>query len=235
MLLSIVMPVYNHLDLTQQAIKNIYETQMDVDFELIIVNDGSTDDTKHWLNQNKKDNWTVIHQENKWTNEAWNVWVSHAKWTYIVVINNDILLPLSAFRMMIDCFKWDEKIMMVCPRSTTLKVNDYGSLPFYFKFHIHWWCYMMDSRVKEMLFPIDKRLRIFGGDNWLYYKMIYMWYKYKLAKDIVIHHMESQTVDTNKNLDRPIFFQIAKEEWRHVIPFELKADTPKEDLTFSLY
>jgi hypothetical protein len=39
-------------------------------------------------------------------------------------------------------------------------------------------------------------------------------FKKKLAvkHDVIIHHMESQTVDISNNKDRPIFFQIAKEE-----------------------
>jgi hypothetical protein len=42
--------------------------------------------------------------------------------------------------------------------------------------------------------------------------MIYMGYKMKLVVDVVIHHLESQTVDVTKNTDRPIFLAIAKEE-----------------------
>jgi glycosyltransferase involved in cell wall biosynthesis len=41
--LDVVIPVYNHLDLTKQVIKNIEDTQKDVKYRLIIVNDGSSD------------------------------------------------------------------------------------------------------------------------------------------------------------------------------------------------
>ncbi len=232
--LSIIVPVYNHLDLTQQVIKNIKETQSDIDYELIIVNDGSTDGTEERLKKNKEKNWVVINQENKGTNEAWNAWVKSAKWKYLAIINNDIIMPKWALKKLLEPFK-DKSVMMVCPRTTTLKVKDYGEKPFYLKYHIHWRCYVLDSRAKDILFPIDNRLRIFGGDNRLYYKMLYLGYKYVLKHDVIIHHMESQTVDVRNNKDRPIFFNIMKEEWWYVFPFELKNDAPVSDLIFSLY
>lgn len=229
--LDVVIPVYNHLDLTKQVIKNIEDTQKDVKYRLIIVNDGSSDWTEKWLNNNKKKNWIVIHQENQWTNWARNKWVELATSKYISVINNDILFKEWAFRRFVEWFT-DDSIMMVNPRSTTLKVKDYWEKPFYFANHIQWRCRTISKKAKELLFPIDKRLKIFWWDNWLFFKMLYMWYKLKVLHDVVIHHLESQTVDVTKNLDRPIFFEIAKEEWRYVLPVDLKNNILEEDLVF---
>lgn len=232
MKLSVVVPVYNHLELTQQIIANL-ESNQEYD-ELIIVNDGSSDGTKKRLNENKKSNWIVVHQENKWTNWAWNKWVEIASWDFIAVLNNDIVLPAWALQTMLSWFSSDD-IWMVNPRSTTLKVKDYGEKPFYFANHIQGWCWIITKEAKEKLFPIDSRLRIFWWDNWLFFKMIYD-FKKKLAVkyDVIIHHMESQTVDISKNTDRPIFFEIAKEEWRYVIPVKLENKELEEDLIYWL-
>jgi glycosyltransferase involved in cell wall biosynthesis len=229
-MLSIVVPVYNHLDLTMQCIKNIEETQ-EFD-ELIIVNDGSSDWTREWLDENKKEKWVVIHQENKWTNWARNAGAAVARWDYIAVLNNDLVLPNWALQKMVSWLSDD--VWMVNLRSTTLKIKDYWTLPFYFANHIQWRCWIITKEAKEKLFPIDTRLRIFWWDNWLFFKMIYLWKKLKIKHDVIIHHLESQTVDVTKNTDRPIFFQIAKEEWWYVAPVDLANKDIQEDLTFWL-
>jgi glycosyltransferase involved in cell wall biosynthesis len=49
MLLSILMPVYNERERVEQAVTEVLATQLPTDFELIIVDDGSTDGTREIL------------------------------------------------------------------------------------------------------------------------------------------------------------------------------------------
>jgi dolichol-phosphate hexosyltransferase len=49
MLLSILMPVYNERERVEQAISEVLSTQLPTDFELLIVDDGSTDGTREIL------------------------------------------------------------------------------------------------------------------------------------------------------------------------------------------
>jgi glycosyltransferase involved in cell wall biosynthesis len=49
MLLSILMPVYNERERVEQAIAEVLSTELPADFELIIVDDGSTDGTREIL------------------------------------------------------------------------------------------------------------------------------------------------------------------------------------------
>lgn len=232
-MLSVVIPVYNHLDLTIQIIENIQRTQSDIEYELIIVNDGSIDWTKKWLDNNKKSNWLVIHQENQWTNWAWNIWVEKARWEYILIVNNDILFEDGAFSKMIRWFDSDD-IMMVNPVTRTPNTSKYWVSPFYFTNHIQWRCYMITQGAKELLFPIDKRLKIFGWDNIIFYKMIYAGYKLKIIKDVIVTHLESQTVTWIQNIDVPAFVKIMKEEWRYIIPVSVENSVPISDLVFWL-
>jgi glycosyltransferase involved in cell wall biosynthesis len=48
-MLSILMPVYNEQERVEQAITEVLSTDLGIDFELIIVNDGSTDRTREIL------------------------------------------------------------------------------------------------------------------------------------------------------------------------------------------
>jgi glycosyltransferase involved in cell wall biosynthesis len=49
-MLSILMPVYNEQERVEEAITEVLATELPTDFELIIVNDGSTDRTREILN-----------------------------------------------------------------------------------------------------------------------------------------------------------------------------------------
>jgi glycosyltransferase involved in cell wall biosynthesis len=48
-MLSILMPVYNELERVEQAIDEVLSTELPSDFELIVVDDGSTDGTRELL------------------------------------------------------------------------------------------------------------------------------------------------------------------------------------------
>ncbi len=48
-MLSILMPVYNERERVERAIAEVLETELPTDFELIVVNDGSTDGTTEIL------------------------------------------------------------------------------------------------------------------------------------------------------------------------------------------
>lgn len=84
--ISIVMPTYNNLDYLPKAIDSILN-QSCTDFELIIVNDGSTDGTKEYLEALPKTNKIrVFHKENGGTGSALNLGFEHANgiwWTWV--------------------------------------------------------------------------------------------------------------------------------------------------------
>ena len=48
-MLSILMPVYNERERVEQAIAEVLATELPSDFELIVVDDGSTDGTREIL------------------------------------------------------------------------------------------------------------------------------------------------------------------------------------------
>jgi len=65
---SIVMPVFNQLEYTVQAINSVIKNTQGVTYELIVINNGSTDGTTDYLNGLKKKiaNVKVFHfSENK--------------------------------------------------------------------------------------------------------------------------------------------------------------------------
>ncbi|HEC68495.1 MAG TPA: glycosyltransferase [Candidatus Desulfofervidus auxilii] len=91
---SIIIPVFNKLEFTKQCLDALYEVTPINLFELIIVNNASTDGTKEFLNEFAKThpNVKVIHnQENLGFAKACNQGARAAKGKYLVFLNNDTI------------------------------------------------------------------------------------------------------------------------------------------------
>lgn len=98
---SIIMPVYNNEKYFPAAVHSVL-SQSHEDFELIIVDDGSTDKTGEIADDfAKKDKRIqVIHQDNQWIYESFNNGISNAVGEYIYILNSDDRLrPQSLKRM----------------------------------------------------------------------------------------------------------------------------------------
>lgn len=92
--ISIILPTYNQAHYLPEALEAIFN-QTYSDFELIVVNDGSTDLTSNVLNEYKKKlAFTVIEQENQGLPRALNKGFSKARGTYFTWTSTDnITLP----------------------------------------------------------------------------------------------------------------------------------------------
>ncbi|MCP4713524.1 MAG: glycosyltransferase [Deltaproteobacteria bacterium] len=91
--LSVVMSAYNCEQYIGQAIESIL-AQTFTDFEFIIINDGSADDTGNLIDSYRDERITVLHQENKGLISALNTGVGHARTSLIARMDaDDIALP----------------------------------------------------------------------------------------------------------------------------------------------
>ena len=89
-MISVIIPVYNVENYLRQCLDSILN-QTYTDFEVICVNDGSTDNSLNILNEYaKKDSRIkVISQKNKGPSKARNVGLKHANSEYICFIDSD--------------------------------------------------------------------------------------------------------------------------------------------------
>ena len=87
---SIVMPVYNNEKLLPNAVNSIIN-QTFSDWELIIVDDGSTDNTPAVADSfaETDSRIRVIHQENQWIFRSYNNGYAAANGRYIFIVNSD--------------------------------------------------------------------------------------------------------------------------------------------------
>lgn len=100
---SIVIPCYNHGEYIPETIASIEQIEDKNLYEVIIVNDGSTDQTTNDylknLQQENKDNYTIIFQENQGVCFARNKAISLSRGTYILPLDADnILYPEYIYR-----------------------------------------------------------------------------------------------------------------------------------------
>lgn len=88
---SIVVPTFNNCSALKDTINNLLRIDYGK-YEIIIVNDGSTDGTFDYLNNLQNKNIRVINQKNQGVSSARNVGISVAKGDYILFVDDDDIL-----------------------------------------------------------------------------------------------------------------------------------------------
>lgn len=83
---TIIIPNYNGLKFMEPCMKAL-ETQSDKNFELLVVDNGSTDGSVDWLKEHEIP--TIYLEENTGFSGAVNVGIRHARTPYVILLNND--------------------------------------------------------------------------------------------------------------------------------------------------
>lgn len=94
--LSFIVPVYNAEDSIEKCIDNILDTDC-ADFELIIVNDGSTDATAELISKYRDKRIVYMEQDNKGVSEARNSGLCKAAGKYIVFVDADDFVEVKKY------------------------------------------------------------------------------------------------------------------------------------------
>jgi len=99
-LVSIIMPAYNAEKYIEEAIESVMQ-QSYVDWELIVVNDGSTDNTLSLIESFDDKRIILLNQENAGVSTARNVGLCQAKGEYITFLDADDVLPQESLEVRI--------------------------------------------------------------------------------------------------------------------------------------
>lgn len=87
-MISIILPVYNVEKYVGTCIKSILSQKFN-DFELIIVNDGSTDASLDVINEYHDNRIVLVNQANKGLSEARNTGLKYAKGQFVTFVDSD--------------------------------------------------------------------------------------------------------------------------------------------------
>lgn len=88
--ISVVIPAYNAMTYLPETLENLLQ-QTWQDFEVIVVNDGSSDDTPQWVAEVRDPRVKLVSQENQGLAGARNTGIAHAQGEYIAFLDADDL------------------------------------------------------------------------------------------------------------------------------------------------
>jgi len=112
-LVSVVIPVYNQESMIRRVIDVIY-TSTYKNFEVVVVNDGSTDGTKEVLDEMAKTGeypeLKIIHKKNEGKRRAVAAGFYESKGRYVVFIDSDSIIDKNSIEEFVKCFEYDSKI-----------------------------------------------------------------------------------------------------------------------------
>jgi glycosyltransferase involved in cell wall biosynthesis len=101
---SVVIPAYNAMPYLPEAIETVL-AQTFTDFEVVVVDDGSTDNTAAWLTQLSDSRVQVISQKNQGQATARNTGITHATGDYIAFLDADDLWKSTLLEQLVNCLE----------------------------------------------------------------------------------------------------------------------------------
>ena len=110
---SFIIPVYNRPEEIHELLQSFVEMKTDENFEIVIVEDGSTIPSKTVVEGFKPIlNISYFHKKNSGPGDSRNFGMKHAKGNYFIILDSDCILPVNYLREVskslqqeyVDCF-----------------------------------------------------------------------------------------------------------------------------------
>jgi len=239
---KIITLTYNGLEYTVQFIKSLYQNTK-ISFDLIIVDNGSTDLTREYLKTVAKREGNVhliFNNKNRGfaggNNDALEL-IKNKNWKYVVLVNNDVILPPGWLRSLIQVVESDSSIGLVGPVSNfsggfqrvdvPLKNASVGIVSEYAK---QWrkdnanktvrvgrlmgWCLLITRPCFEIVGLLPEELIMFE-DNWYSLAAIHAGFKLMVDLSTFIWHFGSMSFRENQ-IDQVRVFRENEIKFREV-------------------
>lgn len=149
---TVVIPAYNAAKFIRETIKSVL-TQTLSNFEVIVVNDGSTDGTQAVLDTFSDARLTVLRQDNRGVSAARNAGLAVARAPYIFFLDADDILVGNALHRMVTTL--DENPQRVACFAHYVRITEGGS-ELSTRSHLRW-----------RIFPTDNTLRHLAAKNFI--------------------------------------------------------------------
>ena len=122
-LVSVIIPTFNRTDKVIEAINSVrYQTYTDM--EIIVVDDGSTDDTLEKISINYDPRIRVISQKNSGVSSARNFGMANARGKYIAFLDSDDLWIPSKLKKQMDLMEGNKDLGIIICGVVRLNMND---------------------------------------------------------------------------------------------------------------
>ncbi len=119
-LFSVIVPAYNEEESIQRTLASLCNVAYPQEnMEIIVVNDGSTDNTRmiveEFIREHPTRKMILINQENKGKGKAMNKGLEKVNGEFFACLDADAFVAPNALEVMLPLFEDDEKIAAVCP------------------------------------------------------------------------------------------------------------------------
>ncbi|HWS30377.1 MAG TPA: glycosyltransferase [Clostridia bacterium] len=211
---SVVLLAYNQLEYTKKCVESLLRHTSDVVYELITINNGSSDGTEEYFNSLSNEK-KISFLDNIGVDKAVNYGFRLAEGKYTLNLSNDIVVTPRWLKNLVVCAESDEKIGMVVPvcnfSSNYQTVNlPYSSLEkldkiteLYNRTNPALWEERLRLITYTCLFRTDLQKAIGGfdedfnpgayDDDAISFTIRRKGYKLMLVKDTYVHHFGSIT------------------------------------------
>ncbi len=174
---SIVVATYNNKNTLKKTIDSLLNQKFSGKYEVIVVNDGSTDGTQEFLDEYVKGKRLlfVLHQKNKGVCAARNRGIAASEHEIIVNMDHDCIAEPDWLQKMVDGFDSEEV-------GVVSAYDYYGGTSTAFR-----------KRLLERVKGYDEDYKYYREDTDLSFKIMDSGYKFKLVKAGYVHdHVEAK-------------------------------------------
>ena len=204
---SIIIPVHNCVEYTKKCIESIRQNANSDDYEIIVINNASNDETEGYL---KSLGVIVINnKENVGVAKAWNQGIRTAKGEFLFIINNDIIVCKNFIENMINFYEKEKNTGIASPGTKEGELNyDFEIYSENFikkmknvkeKGFCGWFMVIKRDRFEKVgLFSEEYNIGI-GEDTDFYFRLKKLGYESYITGAAFIHHFGSKTIKEIKN------------------------------------
>lgn len=215
--ISVVIPCYNSSKYIIETLDSITKQSIIDYVEIIVVNDGSTDNSKEivekFIEENQSINISLINQENKGPSIARNFGADHAKGEYLVFIDSDDKIHPKYLEKCIEILKNNPKIEIVYSNAEYFdakkgkwKLPKFELKSFLIQNSIPIFCVMRTETFRKIK-GFDGNLKFFEDwELWIRYSKQFKNFIYKIPETLFYYRKRTEKnslINKNdKNLDR---------------------------------
>jgi glycosyltransferase involved in cell wall biosynthesis len=111
--ISVIIPLYNHENYIERTIQSVLEQSFQ-DFEIVIVDDGSTDNSVALVKEIEDSRIRLYCQENHGAPNTLNTGITHARGRYVAILNSDDIFAKERLEKCYQLIEADPAIDIVC-------------------------------------------------------------------------------------------------------------------------
>src|SRR4028119_2048415 len=119
---SVIVPAYNAMSYLPETLQSVL-TQTFNSFEVLIINDGSSDEIVEWASEIKDSRVKLISQENQGLSGARNTGIRSSQGEYLAFLDADDIWESSKLEKQVECLDKNLDVGMVSSWISTIEPN----------------------------------------------------------------------------------------------------------------